>query len=39
MMKAFTEGTPFDLKYVTDFYPWEQHNSGTFVDVSLCNQT
>ncbi|ROV99193.1 hypothetical protein VPNG_08247 [Cytospora leucostoma] len=33
MMKSFTEGRPFDLKYVTDFYPWEQHNGGTFVDV------
>ncbi|ROV96535.1 hypothetical protein VMCG_07778 [Cytospora schulzeri] len=33
MMKSFTEGAPFDLKYVTDFYPWEQHNGGTMVDV------
>ncbi|KAK7737387.1 hypothetical protein SLS53_006692 [Cytospora paraplurivora] len=33
MMKSFTEGRPFDLKYVTNFYPWEQHNGGTIVDV------
>lgn len=36
MMKAFTDGGAFDLKYITDFYPWEQHNGGTVVDVSLC---
>ncbi|KAI1452634.1 S-adenosyl-L-methionine-dependent methyltransferase [Annulohypoxylon moriforme] len=33
MMRNFTEGRAFDLKYVTDFYPWEQHSGGTIVDV------
>ncbi|KUI59276.1 6-hydroxytryprostatin B O-methyltransferase [Cytospora mali] len=33
MMKSFTEGRAFDLKYITDFYPWEQHSGGTIVDV------
>lgn len=33
MMRSFTEGPAFDLKYVTDFYPWEQHSGGTVVDV------
>ncbi|KAI1208033.1 S-adenosyl-L-methionine-dependent methyltransferase [Annulohypoxylon truncatum] len=33
MMRSFTEGRPFDLKYVTDFYPWEEHSRGTVVDV------
>lgn len=34
MMRGFTEGPAFDLKFITDFYPWEQHSGGTFVDVS-----
>lgn len=34
MMKAFTQGKPFDLKFVTDYYPWEQLGNGTLVDVS-----
>lgn len=34
MMKGFTEGRLFDLKYVTDFYPWAEHSGGTIVDVS-----
>ncbi|KAI1345901.1 S-adenosyl-L-methionine-dependent methyltransferase [Xylaria sp. FL0043] len=33
MMRGFTSGKVFDLKYVTDFYPWEQHTGGTVVDV------
>ncbi|KAI1117049.1 S-adenosyl-L-methionine-dependent methyltransferase [Nemania sp. NC0429] len=33
MMRAFTTGSAFDLKYVTDFYPWELHEGGTVVDV------
>ncbi|KAH9885690.1 S-adenosyl-L-methionine-dependent methyltransferase [Xylariomycetidae sp. FL2044] len=33
MMKGFSEGRPFDLKYMTDFYPWEEHKNGTVVDV------
>ncbi|GAW15863.1 hypothetical protein ANO14919_052850 [Xylariales sp. No.14919] len=33
MMRAFTVGDAFDLKYVADFYPWAQHNGGTLVDV------
>ncbi|XXH00700.1 hypothetical protein Hte_007050 [Hypoxylon texense] len=32
-MRALTEGRAFDLRFVTDFYPWEQHSGGTFVDV------
>jgi hypothetical protein len=34
-MKAFTEGTGYDLKYVIDNYPWEGLGSGTVVDVTL----
>lgn len=34
MMSGFTKSSSFDLKYVTDFYPWQNHNSGTVVDVS-----
>lgn len=34
MMRGFTSGPSFDLKFVTDFYPWEDHSGGTFVDVS-----
>lgn len=34
MMKGFTQGKSFDLRFVTDFYPWEKHSNGTFVDVS-----
>ncbi|KAJ8131015.1 hypothetical protein O1611_g2611 [Lasiodiplodia mahajangana] len=33
MMRAFTVGNAFDLKYVADSYPWDQHNGGTVVDV------
>ncbi|KAF3025036.1 hypothetical protein E8E14_014352 [Neopestalotiopsis sp. 37M] len=33
MMKGFTQGKSFDLKFVTDFYPWEKHSNGTFVDI------
>ncbi|KAI1444514.1 S-adenosyl-L-methionine-dependent methyltransferase [Annulohypoxylon stygium] len=33
MMRHSTQGRAFDLKYVADFYPWEQHNGGTIVDV------
>ncbi|KAI1123475.1 S-adenosyl-L-methionine-dependent methyltransferase [Nemania abortiva] len=33
MMEGFTKGKAFDLKYVTDYYPWEKHNGGIFVDV------
>lgn len=33
-MKAFTEGTGFDLKHVVDGYPWESLGNGTVVDVS-----
>ncbi|KAI1775119.1 S-adenosyl-L-methionine-dependent methyltransferase [Hypoxylon cercidicola] len=31
--RGFTEGRAFDLRYITDSYPWEQHSGGTFVDV------
>lgn len=33
MMQGFTSGSAFDLRYITDFYPWEQHSGGTVVDV------
>lgn len=33
MMRGFTEGKAYDLKYITDFYPWEQHSGGTVVDI------
>ncbi|KAJ4385388.1 hypothetical protein N0V93_009815 [Gnomoniopsis smithogilvyi] len=33
MMRSFTSGPAFDLRFVTDFYPWEEFNGGTFVDV------
>ncbi|KAI1129037.1 S-adenosyl-L-methionine-dependent methyltransferase [Nemania abortiva] len=33
MMRAFTVGDAFDLKYVADFYPWAQHDGGAVVDV------
>ncbi|KAI1424878.1 S-adenosyl-L-methionine-dependent methyltransferase [Xylaria sp. FL1777] len=33
MMEGFTKGKAFDLKYVTDYYPWEQHGSGKIVDI------
>ncbi|KAI0145085.1 S-adenosyl-L-methionine-dependent methyltransferase [Xylariaceae sp. FL1272] len=33
MMEGFTKGKAFDLKYVTDYYPWEKHSGGTVVDV------
>ncbi|KAI2615091.1 S-adenosyl-L-methionine-dependent methyltransferase [Hypoxylon sp. NC1633] len=33
MMVCLTRGRAFDLRFVTDFYPWEQHSGGTFVDV------
>ncbi|KAI4595114.1 hypothetical protein KJ359_007089 [Pestalotiopsis sp. 9143b] len=33
MMKGFTQGKSFDLKFVTDYYPWEQFGNGTLVDV------
>ncbi|PQE06932.1 6-hydroxytryprostatin B O-methyltransferase protein [Rutstroemia sp. NJR-2017a WRK4] len=32
-MKAFTEGTGYDLQYVVNNYPWEGLGSGTIVDV------
>lgn len=35
MMRGFTSGPSFDLKFVTDFYPWEDHNDGIVVDVSI----
>ena len=38
MMRGFTEGKAYDLKYITDFYPWEQHSGGTVVDVSSCTK-
>jgi hypothetical protein len=34
-MKAYTEGTGFDLKYVVDNYPWENFPNGTVVDVII----
>ncbi|KAI1318604.1 S-adenosyl-L-methionine-dependent methyltransferase [Xylariaceae sp. FL0255] len=33
MLKAFTTGQAFDLKFVSDFYPCSQHDGGTVVDV------
>ncbi|GAW18307.1 hypothetical protein ANO14919_077820 [Xylariales sp. No.14919] len=33
MMEGFTKGKAFDLKYVMDYYPWQQHGGGTIVDV------
>lgn len=39
MMRSFTSGPAFDLKFVTDFYPWEEHSGGTFVDVSSSAST
>lgn len=32
-MKAYTEGTGFDLQYVVDNYPWKDFNNGLIVDV------
>ncbi|KAF7879473.1 hypothetical protein EAF04_000669 [Stromatinia cepivora] len=32
-MKAFTEGTGFDMQYVVDNYPWKDIGQGTVVDV------
>jgi hypothetical protein len=34
-MKAWTEGTGYDLQSVIDNYPWEGLDSGTVVDVML----
>lgn len=34
MMRGFTSGPAFDLKFVTDFYPWDDFVDCTFVDVS-----
>ncbi|KAI0388943.1 S-adenosyl-L-methionine-dependent methyltransferase [Xylariaceae sp. FL0594] len=33
MMRGFTGGSAFDLRYITDYYPWEEHNGGIVVDV------
>ncbi|KAI8944221.1 S-adenosyl-L-methionine-dependent methyltransferase [Xylaria longipes] len=33
MMRGFTGGSAFDIRYITDFYDWAQHSSGTIVDV------
>lgn len=33
-MKAFTEGTGFDMQYVVDDYPWKDIGQGTVVDVT-----
>ncbi|TVY28476.1 O-methyltransferase [Lachnellula hyalina] len=32
-MRAYTEGTGFDLQYVADNYPWADFGNGTVVDV------
>ncbi|KAI9646018.1 hypothetical protein NHQ30_005456 [Ciborinia camelliae] len=32
-MKAFTEGTGFDMQYVVENYPWKDFGQGTVVDV------
>jgi hypothetical protein len=34
-MKAFTDGTGFDLQYVAENYPWKDIGKGTIVDVIL----
>lgn len=34
MMRGFTSGPAFDLRFVSDFYPWEDYGDSTFVDVS-----
>ncbi|KAI1366337.1 S-adenosyl-L-methionine-dependent methyltransferase [Xylaria arbuscula] len=33
VMRGFTSGPEFDLRFATDFYPWEEHSNGTVVDV------
>ncbi|KAI0199447.1 S-adenosyl-L-methionine-dependent methyltransferase [Astrocystis sublimbata] len=33
MMRGFTGGSAFDLRFITDFYDWAQHGGGTIVDV------
>lgn len=33
-MRAYTEGTGFDVQYVADNYPWAGFENGTVVDVS-----
>ncbi|TVY17141.1 O-methyltransferase bik3 [Lachnellula arida] len=32
-MRAYTEGTGFDLQYIADNYPWADFENGTVVDV------
>lgn len=34
MMRSFTSGPAFDLRFVTDFYPWDNYSDSTLVDVS-----